>query len=295
MKSVIVIPVYLSTKSMRYEFLRSTIKALAKSITEISGDHFCQAVIVDDNSDIGPQHDIQFSECDNKICYLYSNKRIKNFARSVNLGIEYMVTGKKPDWIESVAGVPNLNYIPDVVGTINDDVECTAGDIDTIVKDCLLHPNMGAASPVMLYSDGRIQSMGSVLLDRPDGMRVDLANRGICHKWINPEANSYIPAPAVSGGFLFTPYPIWKLLEGFDERFIMGFEDVDYCFRAIMQGLEVLINTGVKVIHHEGLTRNIGEYESGNIAYLHRKWCGRLQDLSGRVHDSRERYGYEMP
>ncbi|MDO9235370.1 MAG: glycosyltransferase family 2 protein [Aquabacterium sp.] len=63
---------------------------------------------------------------------------------------------------------------------------------------------------------------------------------------------SHDNVPWVSGAVLATPRILWQQLGGFDERFFMYCEDVDYCRRARLRGLRVAYVAESLVTHFEG-------------------------------------------
>ena len=69
----------------------------------------------------------------------------------------------------------------------------------------------------------------------------------------------------------------------YDESFIMGYEDVDYCLRVFAAGQECIYEPAVCAIHHESVFRSrktakLTAWHDESIQYLRRKWLG--ADLS---------------
>jgi len=55
----------------------------------------------------------------------------------------------------------------------------------------------------------------------------------------------------VSGVFFLTPKKIFEKLGGFDEKYFMYVEDVDFCYRAWKSGYKVYYNPKAEIIHYD--------------------------------------------
>jgi hypothetical protein len=53
----------------------------------------------------------------------------------------------------------------------------------------------------------------------------------------------------IAGMFMLFPAAVFAKLGGFDEAYFLYYEDVDLCSRLRAQGREVLVSSGVSVIH----------------------------------------------
>ena len=63
------------------------------------------------------------------------------------------------------------------------------------------------------------------------------------------------PSPSVqwvAGSALLTSRLVFERLEGFDERYFLYFEDIDYCLRVRRQGGRVAFSDAVTLVHHRG-------------------------------------------
>jgi N-acetylglucosaminyl-diphospho-decaprenol L-rhamnosyltransferase len=56
----------------------------------------------------------------------------------------------------------------------------------------------------------------------------------------------------IAGIILCMRRDIFKQLEGMDERYYLYFEDVEFCCRARLQGMQVLLDTRVRAMHEAG-------------------------------------------
>lgn len=118
--------------------------------------------------------------------------------------------------------------------------------------ESLLHvarqPAVGAAGAKLLFPDGRLQHAGVALVDGNPG-----------HPWYGTAADSAPPAPrrwlAVTGACLMTPRPLFLSCGGFDERFSLNYNDVDYCLRLHELGWRIICTPHAELIHHEAMDR----------------------------------------
>lgn len=60
------------------------------------------------------------------------------------------------------------------------------------------------------------------------------------------------PLGWLSGGALFFPRELWATLKGFDERYFLYYEDVDFCERALQIGRSIEQEADFSVIHFRG-------------------------------------------
>ncbi|MFA5880339.1 MAG: glycosyltransferase family 2 protein [Candidatus Margulisiibacteriota bacterium] len=56
----------------------------------------------------------------------------------------------------------------------------------------------------------------------------------------------------VMGAFFATPRVVWEKLHGFDTKYFIWFEEVDYCWRVRQANYQVFFNPKVKAIHYGG-------------------------------------------
>lgn len=126
---------------------------------------------------------------------------------------------------------------------LNPDVKLLDGCVAALVR-CLQDPEVGVAGP-------RVQLMSSDITEY--GSTIDVLGHPIS-----------LSAPGrplfVSGCALATPRRVFERLGGFDERFFMFMEDVDYCWRALLCGFDVRVASEAFALH-EGGGSTPGGYE----------------------------------
>ncbi len=118
---------------------------------------------------------------------------------------------------------------------------------------------------LLLYPTGIIQHAGIFfsLLHRTFGHRYQYAPSNL------PEAQVACTCP-VTGALQFVRHACLEELGVYDEAFRMGFEDVDYCIRALVAGHDVVYQPEVRALHFESLFR--GQTNAKLAAWQEESW-----------------------
>ena len=64
-----------------------------------------------------------------------------------------------------------------------------------------------------------------------------------------PDTNGLLHPDWIAGMFWLMPSSTYRVLNGMDEKFKLYMEDVDFCTRARLQGMKIVIDTKVQVRH----------------------------------------------
>lgn len=107
---------------------------------------------------------------------------------------------------------------------LNNDTIAQPGWLDRLDTALDEHPLVGAR---LLYPDGRVQHAGVDIRDEAGILVAYNRRRGLID---HPEPAR--PVDAVTGACLAIRRDLWDQLDGFDEGFVNGYEDVDLCLRA---------------------------------------------------------------
>jgi GT2 family glycosyltransferase len=139
-----------------------------------------------------------------------------------------------------------------------------------------------------LYGEGPAYVVGARLLYptgliQHGGIYFSLLHRYFDHAYkYGPhdlhEANLARVAP-VTGALQFIRHASLAEVGLYDERFTMGFEDVDYCLRVWQAGHENVYQPAVWAIHHESMFRGrpspkVERWQAESLALLKQKWRG---------------------
>lgn len=161
---------------------------------------------------------------------------------------------------------------------LNNDTEAFPGWLDEMVGVSERDSRIGAVGAKLLYPDGTIQHAGVAFHYFKKARRY-----GPYH--IFRKFPRYAPAvmkerefQCVTGACLLSPKNVFLEMDGFDERFINCFEDVDYCLRLRQRAYRVVYTPRAELIHYEGQTlgRNDNILQSDRV--LREKWEGKLKD-----------------
>ena len=143
----------------------------------------------------------------------------------------------------------------DVLVFLNDDTEILSADwVERMLGQCQW-PDVGAVGPRLTFPDGSLQHAGVYLTgagdpghpfygaaaDDPGYFRSTQVNRN----WI-----------AVTGACLMVRADVFRALNGFDERFPLNYNDVDFCLRLHDRGLRVVYEPAAVLRHYESKTRH---------------------------------------
>lgn len=247
MKPLIVIPTYV-TKATDMELL----DACLRSIEMTAGDT-SDVLVVDDFS---PDDDLKnglhhmTERIGGEVVFKPENT---GFSRTVNVGLRRALQEGR-DVVLCNADI-EFDHTKDWLDRMLTQTASDGSDLAPIVGARLLYP------------DGRIQHAG---------VYFSLLTRSFGHIYQHgpgnlPEANRPRVCP-VTGALQLIRHSTLEKLGLYDERFRMGFEDVDYCVRAWKEGLESVYAPGVIATHHESVFRSTQDPKSKLARWQHESW-----------------------
>jgi GT2 family glycosyltransferase/glycosyltransferase involved in cell wall biosynthesis len=142
----------------------------------------------------------------------------------------------------------------------------------------------------LLYPDGRCQHAGIAFDDRGLGYHIFANFPGDA-----PAVMERRPMQAVTGACLAIGKELFTELEGFDEGFRNGFEDVDLCLRAGARGKQILYLPESVVIHYAEQSTGRKDHDLPNMQRFFSRWQGKIrcddQELYRRFGFSSQREG----
>jgi GT2 family glycosyltransferase len=246
---LLIIPTYFTTENHLNVF-ENCIKTLRKTTDS-------EVLCVDDFSP-----DKKLYERARNITYEYANigwhQNLNNsgFAKSVNVGLNLC-----------------LNHNRDAV-LVNQDIEFKeigwleqmASSKSDIVGGLLLYPNS---------------------LIQHGGIYFSPITRTFNHRFLycfpsTPAALKPAKAP-VTGALQYIKYETLDKIGVYDENFFLGYEDVDYNLRVLLEGGECLYDPKVKALHHESIIRKgfKNEKQVESLKYMMEKYADK--DFAGYV------------
>jgi GT2 family glycosyltransferase/glycosyltransferase involved in cell wall biosynthesis len=140
----------------------------------------------------------------------------------------------------------------DDVVLLNSDVIALPGWLEALQHAAYGADVVAIAGPKLLYPDRTIQSAGSV---RNPGAPEWFDHRYRFKAARHPPANLGGPTLAMTGACLYVKREAIDRIGLLDERYAMGYEDVDWCLRAWEAGMQVVYDPRATLIHHESKTR----------------------------------------
>jgi GT2 family glycosyltransferase len=165
---------------------------------------------------------------------------------------------------------------------LNNDIEATNPDWLEALVTHAVRPQIGAVGAKLLYADGSIQHAGVVL-----GMG---GVAGHVHRRFPGDSEGYLGrlrrvqnVAALTGACLMTRRDVFERVGGFDERFVLAYNDVDYAMQVRALGYRVLWTPEAELYHLESKTRG---YEDDAVKQerfrrefdlFRRKWASELE------------------
>jgi GT2 family glycosyltransferase len=137
---------------------------------------------------------------------------------------------------------------------LNNDVEAINPDwLEAMVK-LAVQPGVGAVGAKLLYADDTIQHAGIVV-----GMG---GVAGHAHLNYPRQAPGHMQrllytqnVAAVTAACMLMPKPVFDRIGGFDEGFVLAFNDVDICLAVLAAGYRVVWTPDAELYHLESKTR----------------------------------------
>jgi GT2 family glycosyltransferase len=165
----------------------------------------------------------------------------------------------------------------DVLLFLNNDVEAINTDWLERLLEHALRPEVGAVGAKLCYRDDTIQHAGVIL--GVGGIA------GHAHRHFPRSAAGYARRlavvqnlSAVTGACLMIRKPVFEEVGGFDERFVLIYNDVDLCLRLRQRGYAIIWTPWAELYHDESSTRGSDdrpqnrEQVAAEIALLRAKW-----------------------
>jgi GT2 family glycosyltransferase/tetratricopeptide (TPR) repeat protein len=192
-------------------------------------------------------------------------------------GVEIVTIDEPFNW-------PRLNALgvdgraSDILLFMNDDVSLLTEGWDDRLRKHLDRPEVGAVGARLLYPDGTIQHAG-IVFGRDEngpaheGVGAASADGGPLGRWRTSHA-----ASAVTGAFIGCRRHTYDAVGGFDTRFAIGFNDIDFCLKIRSTGLEVVYAADIEAVHHESPSRGLNDtpdrvrWDRDELFDLHQKW-----------------------
>ena len=174
-----------------------------------------------------------------------------NFSRKINIGVAHAEGAH--------------------VVLFNDDLEVMAPEWLSAMLEYSQQPAIGAVGAKLLYPDGRLQHVGMIL-----GVAGIAAHAWHQHPGSSPGyasgAVSVRNVSAVTAACLMSRRDVFLEVGGFDERFRVDFNDVDYCLRVRQAGYRIVFTPYAQLYHHESASFGPRVQDDAGAAEMRRRW-----------------------
>jgi GT2 family glycosyltransferase len=181
-----------------------------------------------------------------------------------------IVTWRKPFNYASVNNHGATLAKGEILLFLNNDIEAINPDwLEWMVKHAL-RPEVGAVGAKLLYADDTIQHAGIVI-----GLG---GIAGHVHLRFPRDAEGYMQrlrithnCAAVTGACLMTRRDVFERVGGFDESFVLAFNDVDICLQIQSLGYRVIWTPEAELYHLESKTRGYEDTPEKQLRFA-REW-----------------------
>ena len=167
---------------------------------------------------------------------------------------------------------------------LNNDTAPLAGWLEPMVELIERHPTIGIVGSKLLYPDGRIQHAGVIVkeINRNGDLGLEHIHRfdDAAAPWVNRATD----LQCVTGACMMIRRAMFEDVNGFDEQFTNGYEDVDLCFKVRAMGFRVCYCPASVLTHHESITEGRNDKNEQNWDRLNERWRGKIRP------DERENY-----
>ena len=162
---------------------------------------------------------------------------------------------------------------------LNNDTEVINGEWLTELVQEAIHKDIGIVGGKLYYPDDTIQHAGVVIgLGGVAGhifCGLDKDEIGYAHRNLTTQDVS-----AVTAACMLMKKSVFDKINGFDEQFVVAYNDVDLCLRTKEAGYRVIFTPYAQVYHYESKTRGKEEGEAAKRFIRERKlFCKRWGDL----------------
>jgi len=148
---------------------------------------------------------------------------------------------------------------------LNPDTELMPGALSALMREGDTRPRPWLVGPKLVNEDGSEQRGARRAVLTPWRAVVEgaglyrLLPRHPAFQRFNlnetPCSDHAVEMPVISGAAMFLPTEDFRRLAGFDERYFLHVEDIDFCYRFLENGGRTYFVPGAVVKHHQGSSR----------------------------------------
>ncbi len=161
---------------------------------------------------------------------------------------------------------------------LNNDLELLPGWLEPLLAGFARLPRAGCLGNVQLNLATRELDHAGIVIGadaKPAHLRLPPA--------ASPGTPGYAAVMAVTGACAVTPRALFAGLGGFDEGFVNGGEDIDFCFRVRAAGHTIWTALQSTVLHHISASPGRQRCNEENSYRLFRRWRPALEQAAWRA------------
>jgi len=159
---------------------------------------------------------------------------------------------------------------------LNDDIEPINDEwLLNMVSILDTDPKVGVVGSLLLYPNKLVQHCGVMFDPRTNGLPFHIFYQKPLTKFMS--INRLYQS--VTGACLLVRREAFEKLQGFDEKFVYGYEDIDLCLRAKHElGLNTVYCAGSQLVHHEGISGTFKKHPhlKSNMKLFREKWNDKI-------------------
>jgi len=186
---------------------------------------------------------------------------------------------------------------------LNNDIEPTFGWLNEMMGIMLNNENVGSVGAKLVFpyypnskkKSFKLQHGGDIFSFRNDKYYVFPYNQ---YKRSNPfrhEVNKPRKVISATGAVLLIKKSIYEDLGGLDEKYIYGYEDVDFSLKLHKKGYDVFYCSSALLFHHESSTRKVDKNHDNNSQRLIDNWGNYLNKHLYLDKINNEKFFCELP
>src|SRR5262249_43297152 len=143
---------------------------------------------------------------------------------------------------------------------LNNDTVPTPGWLAPLVEILDREPDVAMVGSRLLYPESRLIQHAGVAFDSPTPFHLW---RRVPADW--PPANVQCDVGAVTAACMLVRRSVFSELGGFDESYLNGFEDIDFCLRLGERGHRIVYCPRSVVLHYESMTEGRSQHDDRNF------------------------------
>jgi glycosyltransferase involved in cell wall biosynthesis len=155
---------------------------------------------------------------------------------------------------------------------LNNDTEALPGWIEALTDAAVRHGSDTIFGAKLLYPDDRIQHTGVAFDGEGQPVHVGKGCSVSDPRWMDEQRY-----PAVTAAAMGVSRLTFLKLGGFDEQYMNGYEDVDFCLKASERDVTSLVVPGVQFYHYQGHTPGRYQHDARNEELFQHRWAATIQ------------------